>query len=115
VQVTQSIAKQGGSGRQNGGSLLLAVRSSANVEDLAGLSAAGLYESKVCACFFFCLCVYMCKIVYGLVCVHVYVCVCMRVCACVCARSGACLLWLVYVCVCFRVCLCFYMCVCLCG
>ncbi|KAF5826707.1 pyruvate phosphate dikinase, partial [Dunaliella salina] len=43
TQVAKSIA-QGGS---NGGPLLLAVRSSANVEDLAGLSAAGLYESKV--------------------------------------------------------------------
>jgi len=30
-----------------GSSVLLAVRSSANVEDLAGMSAAGLYESKV--------------------------------------------------------------------
>ncbi len=30
-----------------GGNALLAVRSSANVEDLAGMSAAGLYESVV--------------------------------------------------------------------
>ena len=39
----KGIAQSG----SNGGPLLLAVRSSANVEDLAGLSAAGLYESKV--------------------------------------------------------------------
>lgn len=49
-QVAAEFTAQASSSNGTGGPVLLAVRSSANVEDLAGMSAAGLYESKVRVC-----------------------------------------------------------------
>ena len=48
AQVSAQFSSKGSkSGDADAPPVMLAVRSSANVEDLAGMSAAGLYESKV--------------------------------------------------------------------